>query len=110
MSKLHLTKLTALTLVSCLTLSGCGSYVNSDVSEYPLVSALTTQEVVDYYAKALDYDSVVSKNITVHETTYVTQDIKGSKEEILKNLVTQAESILSQDEYERCLGLLLCRC
>jgi hypothetical protein len=81
-------------------LSGCSSFINTDVSEYPLVSSLTTQEVVDYYAKALDYDSVVSRNVTVHETSYVTQDIKGSKEDKLKSLVNKAESILAADEYE----------
>lgn len=100
MRKTKITGLTALTLSATMALTGCNSFINNDVTKYPLVPALTTQEVVDYYAKAMDYDAVVSKNVTVHETNYATQDISGSKEEILKSLVSQAEGILGKNEYE----------
>lgn len=92
--------ITALILATSISLSGCSSFVNSDVAKYPLVPELTTQEVVDYYAKALEYDSIVSKNITVHEIEYETQDIKGSKEEKLRSLVADTQAILSNSEYE----------
>lgn len=88
--------------MSCLTvtITGCSSsFISEDVASYPLESPLTTQEVIDYYSKALDYDAVVSKNITVHKTSYVTQDIEGEKAEKLKDLANQAQTILSGNEY-----------
>ena len=94
-------KLIALTTCMSITmLTGCSSFINEDVASYPLESSLTQQEVVDYYAKALDYDAVVSKNVTVHETTYETKDIEGEKAERLKALTEQAETILGKKEYE----------
>lgn len=88
--------------MSCLTvtITGCSSsFISEDVASYPLETPLTTQEVIDYYSKALDYDAVVSKNITVHKTNYVTQDIEGEKAERLKDLASQAQTILSGNEY-----------
>lgn len=90
-------------LITCLsiaTLTGCNSFIDEDIASYPLESPLTQQEVVDYYAKALDYDAVVSKNVTVHETTYETKDIEGEKAEKLKALTKQAETILSKKDYD----------
>ena len=101
MKNKHVTRLIALvTSMSCLALTGCSSFVGEDVASYPLDSMLTKQEVVDYYAKALEYDAIVSKNITVHETTYETKDIEGEKAERLKQLTEQAETLLGQDSFE----------
>ena len=33
--------------LSCITMTGCGSFVSADVTKYELVPALTTQEVID---------------------------------------------------------------
>ena len=46
-----------LAAASCISLTGCTSFIHEDVAKYPLVNQLTNQEVVDYYAKALDYDA-----------------------------------------------------
>ena len=90
-----------LAAASCISLTGCTSFIHEDVAKYPLVNQLTNQEVVDYYAKALDYDAVVDKNVTVHETTYEVKDVQGSKETVLKDLVSQAEGILSAGAYDK---------
>ena len=104
MRKRHSKSLIALTmaLISCTSLVGCGSksFVGTDATSYPLVNALTQQEVIDYYAKALDYDTVVTRNVEVNEATYVTKEIDGAKAERLKTLLSKAESILSKNEYE----------
>ena len=83
------------------TLTGCsGSFIGDDVSSYPLASTLTLAEAIDYYSNALKYDSVVSRDITVHETTYEVVEIQGQKADKLKSLVSQCEQILGADEYD----------
>lgn len=99
MRKRYLTTMTALISASTLALTGCSSFLREDVKSYPLASMLTSAEVVDYYAKALEYDSIVSRNVTVHETEYEVYDVEGAKAEKLKNLTTRCESILGQNEY-----------
>ena len=100
MNKRHVKQLIALSCAASLSITGCGAIVSEDVQSYPLESTLTQQEVVDYYAKALDYDSIVSRNVTVHQTNYVKKDISGEKAEKLKALTNQAEAILGKNEYE----------
>lgn len=92
----------AIVIMSASTLmSGCGNkYVSNDATKYPLIPAATQQEIIDYYAKAMEYDSIITRNVDVHETKYNIQDVSGAKEETLKNLVAKAESILAKDEYE----------
>lgn len=85
---------------SCIMTSGCSAFVGENVMSYPLEPMLTKQELIDYYSKALEYDSIVSRNLTIHETTYVTQDITGDKAERLKLLQQQCEAILGQESYE----------
>ncbi|MBO5388168.1 MAG: hypothetical protein J6A59_08515 [Lachnospiraceae bacterium] len=89
-----------LSSVACLMTSGCSAFISEDATSYPLEQPLTQQEVVDYYARALDYDSIVTRNIEEHKTTYVTHSITGEKAERLKLLTEKAELILGQDEYE----------
>lgn len=82
------------------TLTGCSSLVGTDVAELPLVPALTEQEVIDYYAEGLKYDSVITRNNEVHNTTYVEKEVTGEKKEKLIELQGRAEDILSGMEYE----------
>jgi hypothetical protein len=100
MKKKTVARLIALLTATSLCATGCGSIVSEDVASYPLESPLTRQEVIDYYAKALEYDAVITKNVTVHETTYVTQEIEGEKAERLKSLTEQCEALLGLDSYE----------
>jgi len=102
-NKIVIKTLASITAVaSCIGLTGCGnaSFTSRNVASYPLVNALTQQELMDYYAESMKYDSIVSRNVTVHETTYETKDIDGEKAEKLKSLVSQAEAILATNDYE----------
>ena len=95
-------KLLSVSIAATIMLtSGCGvnTMVNDDVRNYPLSKSLTKQELVDFYAKSLDYDNVVSRNIKVHKTTYETKEITGEKANRLKELVGKAQEILSNDDY-----------
>lgn len=100
MKKRHLTKAVALLSVASLSLTGCNSFISEDVASYPLAATMTSAELVDYYAKALEYDSVVSRNVNVHETRYEVRDIEGEKSELLKDLASQCEAILGLNEYK----------
>lgn len=97
--------LTAAISCASMLLSGCGSkYIGEDVGNYPLVAFATEQEIMDYYAKSLDYDSVITRNVEVHETTYNMLPVSGAKEEKLKKLVSETEAILSRESYEPAEG------
>lgn len=87
--------------LSCITMTGCGSFVSADVTKYELVPALTTQEVIDYYAKALEYDSIVTRAADDNKAvvTYNVNPVSPSKEERLQKLVSKAEQMLSSNEY-----------
>lgn len=99
MKRKYLTKAVALLGVASLSLTGCSSFISEDVTSYPLASTMTSAELVDYYAKALKYDSIVSRNVEVHETKYEMKDIEGAKSEKLKDLTSQCEAILGKNEY-----------
>lgn len=100
MKKRSIVKVIALCSSASLLLSGCNSFVGKNAASYPLMSPLSLEQVKDYYAKANEYDAVVSKNVTVHDTTYITQSITGQKANKLKELTEKAEGILGQDTYE----------
>lgn len=100
MKKRYLTKVVALLSMASISLTGCNSFISEDVASYPLAAAMTSAELVDYYAKALEYDSIVSRNVNVHETKYVVKDIEGEKSEVLKDLASKCEQIIGLDEYK----------
>ena len=85
--------------ITATSLTGCGD-ANSDITKYPLVPALTEQEVIDFYSEALKYDAVVTKNIDVHETTYVEKEIDGDKRTKLEGLYSKAEELLYNMDYK----------
>lgn len=82
------------------SLSGCSSIIPEDVTKYPMVSGLTNQEIMDYYAKQTSFDSIVTKDVVVHEANYETYPITGDKEQKLKDMTGQAEALLGNMEYE----------
>jgi hypothetical protein len=100
MKKKNITKVIALLSASSMAFTGCGSFVSEDVASYPLAASLTSAELIDYYSAALDYDAVVTRNVTVHETTYETKDIQGEKATKLEELYKACEAILGENEYE----------
>ena len=101
MGKKHLKRALAIFLVglNAVSLTGCSSVLGG-AENYPLVPALTSSELRDYYAEALKYDSVVSRTTEVHETSYELYDVTGEKADQLTELVTRAQEILGHSEYE----------
>lgn len=99
----RLIRFLSLGLIGTMTvtsLTGCNLNIMDDATKYPLVSALTTQEVVDFYAEALKYDSVITKNLDVQQTTYELKDVSDDKKSKLTDLQSKAETILGNMEYE----------
>lgn len=99
----RLIRFLSLGLIGTMTvtsLTGCNLNIMDDATKYPLVSALTTQEVVDFYSEALKYDSVITKNLDVQQTTYELKDVSDDKKSKLTDLQSKAETILGNMEYE----------
>ena len=72
-------KITVITLVVVMalnSLTGCAKVFKADATKLPLVSELSEKEVIDYYARALSYDSVVSRNLDVDKVLYETIDVE----------------------------------
>ena len=90
---------TVLAASMVMSLTACSSIANSDTTKYPLVRGLTDQELKDYYAESLNYDTVINRNVEVHETTYELQDVSESKAQTLKELQSKTELLLGQDSY-----------
>ena len=61
------------------SMSGCGFLTSTDVASYPLVAALTRQEVIDYYSKAKEYDTVITRSAKPKVNLYETFDITNDK-------------------------------
>ena len=84
------------------TLTGCGgkSVVARDATSVPLEPALTKQEVLDYYAEALTYDTIVSRNtkadINQYEVTNVTDE---EQVKLIGSAYKTTESLLSKNTY-----------
>ena len=76
-----------LMLASIMLLSLAGCKMGETPAAYlPMVPELTENEVVDYYKKAMDYDTIVSKNLDVQEVEYEAVDIAEAKREKLVDL------------------------
>ena len=81
-------------------ISGCQTQSNSNTESLSLVSPLTAQEVLDYYAKALDYDTVIRRNYHPYINNYETTDVTDEKTvNIILNELNNVEYELSQDYY-----------
>ena len=95
------TKAMALSLAfaTAISTSGCSSIVGG-AEKYPLAPTVTSAELRDYYAEALKYDSIISRNNEVHETNYVLRDVPDDKAEKVRELTGKAQDILGSSEYE----------
>ena len=64
--KRKLKTITSLGLISVMALSGCSSkYSYKEIPEQPI---LTKQEIIDYYAKEMSYDAIVSRSMKKDNT------------------------------------------
>lgn len=90
-----------LAITTVASLSGCSTSVfKDDVASYPLVPALTENEVIDYYAKAMSFDSIITKNIDVDKTTYETREVTDeAKLNQLKSALSKTEAVLKNMTY-----------
>lgn len=82
------------------TATGCSTILRADATSYPLPPALTQQEVLDYYAKAMDYDTVVSRNIKKDVTQYELHEVTDpTKLLVVKEALNKTEGYLGNDKY-----------
>lgn len=85
----------------CMSLmTGCSIGSTGNVENYLLEPALTNQEVMDYYAKALAYDTVVSRSIEPNINNYEVTEVKDEETlKLVKDCVAKTEGLLSQQYY-----------
>lgn len=91
MRKEVVSKLIAISLIG-FTLSGCSGV--KDYSSIPLEAQLTKQEVMDYYAKEMSYDTVVTRH-GANKVNLVFTDVSDEKKESLTKRYNEV-----MDEYK----------
>lgn len=94
--------LAAISLTTSLT--GCSgtSIIREDVTKFNLPPELTVNEVKEYYKRALDFDSIVTRNIEVHETNYNLNDVDpDTSPETYNKISTITKEAISLLEYMR---------
>ena len=99
-------------LVVSVTLGGCGT----NASKLPLQSPLTKQEVIDYYANSMSYDTIASRNIAarpVLEFRDVTDVEKKNMGNIYSRLLNQFKadnyvsgSLMSKEQHQHFKGVI----
>lgn len=80
---------------SMLSLAGCsgGKFVGEDARSLQLVAPLTVSEVKDYYAKSMDFDSIITRNVDVDVTKYELHKVTNEKN---KEIVTKLQDALRE--------------
>jgi len=85
---------------SMLFTSGCAFKSSSPAKDLPLVEALSEKEVIDYYKEALKYESIVARNIQVHEVTYELKEMSNSVKPKVRELKNAIEKELYSHTYK----------
>jgi len=80
--------------------SGCAFKSSSPAKDLPLVEALSEKEVIDYYKEALKYESIVARNIQVHEVTYELKEMSNSVKPKVRELKNAIEKELYSHTYK----------
>lgn len=80
--------------------SGCAFKSSSPAKDLPLVEALSEKEVIDYYKEALKYESIVERNIQVHEVTYELKEMSNSVKPKVRELKNAIEKELYSHTYK----------
>jgi hypothetical protein len=83
-------------LISSLT--GCG--VESESTITGMEKFATVNEVRDYYAEELSYDTIITRRVTENVTQYVKEEVDEEHSKLLKDYVSKIEAVLSKDKYE----------
>lgn len=89
-------------LAAISTLNGCSAAIRGvDVTSYPLSSPLTQQEVLDYYAESLAYDTVVSRSVETNQSNYVLKEVTDSaKIENIEKTLNITNQYLASNSYK----------
>lgn len=85
---------------SMLFTSGCAFKSSSPAKDLLLVEALSEKEVIDYYKEALKYESIVERNIQVHEVTYELKEMSNSVKPKVRELKNAIEKELYSHTYK----------
>ena len=96
-------KMILLLILSAVLLNGCYpkfSFMGKSAVDFPLENQLTEQEVIDYYKKALEFDSIAGRNTEIHEVSYETREVTGRRVDELKSLVSKIEVELNKMYYD----------
>lgn len=103
MVKQYFKKAVAIALAAALIVSTSGCQMNivgTDAAKIPLQPALTQQEVIDYYAKALDYDTVVSRAVETNKNTYVVNPVENvEKRKQVEDALAETTKLLQTPDY-----------
>lgn len=86
-------------LIVTTTLGGCVSVFGKDALDYPLVAPLTEKEVVDYYKKALSFDTIATRNLNVQEVKYESKSVDEETEKKIVALMKRVETALNGMDY-----------
>ena len=102
MDKRRIISLSLAAALGMSTLTGCGSTIAGvDPKSVPMQPELTQQEVLDYYAKQLDYDTVIARNadpdINIYETFKVPEGSDRYNE--VKEFLEETQNVLAKKEY-----------
>lgn len=80
-------------------ISGCSNIGSKKVETLALVPPLSEKEVVDYYKKAMDFDTLITRNLNVDDVTYVTRDVTSEKQSKLAQQTDKVERILGLSRF-----------
>lgn len=86
--------LTLTTLASSLT--GCGTSIN--IEDIPLVPALSQKEVIDYYKKSMEYDTIATRTVLPNVVTYELSEVTGDAKNLAINEAYKIESLIAMND------------
>lgn len=93
-----------LSVMAITSLTGCG-VAGENIESYPLVPALSQQEVIDYYKESLNYDTIASRTTKVNRVTYELTDVSDEVKNKLKNMALEIQKLLGKDSVQITEGL-----
>lgn len=85
-------------IILAVTFTGC-SNIKNKYATIPLVPALSEKEVIDYYKESLNYENVVSRNLSVKTGGYELKDVSEDTKTQLMELQNIIESELNSNAY-----------
>lgn len=78
------------------SLTGCGKSEN--IEDMPLVPALSQKEVIDYYKKSMEYDTIASRTVAPNVVTYELSEVTGTQKDFVLSETNRIESLIAQND------------